>query len=126
VLVADHLAPGPGVGRADLGRALPHAEQALAAGSQAGHRPPILSACGFRNTTHRFTNPRPTAKPAAASGTRPGTACRDFKRSEVQRQRCGSGARPAAILGPWRVVSSRPTRIDPRSPRTTRQLKRLV
>ncbi len=78
ILVADHLAPGTGVSGSNLRRTFTHAKQALAAGGQACHGPPVLSACGFTHA-HRSKNPRPTARPTAAyrihaEGTSNGTS----------------------------------------------------
>lgn len=60
VFVANHFAPGPCVGSADLGGATTHAKQALPAGGQAGHGPPVLCTCGFCHA-HCCSSPPATA-----------------------------------------------------------------
>lgn len=60
ILVADHLAPCPGISRTDLGGALADAKQTLTTRREARDGPPILGAGGF-GYTHCSGLPRPTS-----------------------------------------------------------------
>ena len=68
ILVADDVAPSPGVSGPNLGRSTTNAKKSFATGSQAGNRSPILGTSGFVRA-HRFIVPaRRVEKPQTETG----------------------------------------------------------